>query len=303
MKNSAPPKVSVIIPAYNTEKFLAETIRSVLDQTYGDYEVIVVDDGSSDGTLGVARSFEPRVKVLAQPNRGPASARNLAIRNSRGDYIAFLDSDDLWMKDKLEDQVALLERNPDAGLVYSEALMFTGNNADQKFVEKIGYPYEPSLGSLLYGDYIPNSTVVIRRACIDKVGLQNESREFIGVEDYEYWMRVAKHYAMIGIPRPLAYYRIREDNLMGDGRDIDKGLKLSIAALLEIERLYPNLWDECRVDRQKLLARLHVRAGFAWKRKGSWKRCAIKFREALSYSSKPRVFRWMVAALLLKRWS
>src|SRR5262249_27723626 len=150
MKNSARPKVSVIIPAYNTEKFLAETIRNVLDQTYGDYEVIVVDDGSSDGTLGVARSFEPRIKVLAQPNGGPASARNLAIRNSRGDYIAFLDSDDLWMTDKLEEQIAFLGRNPAVGLVYSEALVFTGNNCYMNVSAKLGLPYDHIFGTFVY---------------------------------------------------------------------------------------------------------------------------------------------------------
>lgn len=297
------PKVSVVIPAYNAEKYLAETIGSVLDQTYGDYEIIVVDDGSSDGTLEVAQSFEPRIKALTKTNGGPASARNLAIKNSRGDYIAFLDSDDLWVSDKLAAQVALLEKAPAVGLVYSEALMFTGNNGELKVGDKIGFTSEPSFRTLLFGDYIPNSTVVIRRGCVDKVGLLNESRELIGVEDYEYWMRVAKHFAMAGIARPLAYYRIREGNLMGDGSDINKGLNLSIAAIREIERLYPGLWQECQVDREALLARLHVRAGFAWKQKSNWKQCAMKFRQALRYSSKPRTFRWVVAATLLKRWS
>lgn len=297
------PKVSVIIPAYNAERYLAETVRSVLDQTYGDYEVIVVDDGSNDGTLGVARSLEPRIKTLTKSNGGPASARNLAIKNSQGDYIAFLDSDDLWMKDKLEEQVALLEKNPTLGLVYGEALMFTGNNGELKIRDKIGFTADPSFRSLLFGDYIPNSTVVIRRACADQVGLLNESRGLIGVEDYEYWMRVAKHFTIAGISRPLAYYRIREGNLMGDGSDINKGLNLSIAAIREIERLYPNLWEEHQIDREMLLARLHIRAGFAWKRKNDWGQCAIKFREALNHSSSPRVFRWMAAAMLLKRWS
>ncbi len=297
------PEVSVVIPAYNAEKYLAETIRSVLDQTYNSYEVIVVDDGSSDGTLEVARSFEPRIKALAKSNGGPASARNLAIRNSRGAYIAFLDSDDLWTPDKLERQVALLENNPAVGLTYSEALMFTEDNGERKIGDRIGFTLNPSFRSLLFGDYIPNSTVMIRHACVDKVGLLNESRELIGVEDYEYWMRVAKHFTMVGIPRPLAYYRIREGNLMGDGSDINKGLNLSIAALREIERLYPDLWQEYQVDRGMLFAKLHVRAGFAWKRKGNWRQCAIKFKEALSHSSKPRVFRWIVAATLLKQWS
>lgn len=297
------PEVSVVIPAYNAEKYLAETIRSVLDQTYNSYEVIVVDDGSSDGTLEVARSFDSRIKALTKPNGGPASARNLAIRNSRGAYIAFLDSDDLWTPDKLERQVALLENNPAVGLTYSEALMFTDDNGERKVGDRIGFTLNPSFRSLLFGDYIPNSTVIIRRACVDKVGLLNESRDLIGVEDYEYWMRVAKHFTMVGIPRPLAYYRIREGNLMGDGSDINKGLNLSMAALREVERLYPNLWQEYQVDREMLLAKLHVRAGFAWKRKGDWMQCAVKFGQALSHSSKPRVFRWIAAATLLKQWS
>jgi glycosyltransferase involved in cell wall biosynthesis len=295
--------VSVVIPAYNVERYLAETIRSVLDQSYDDYEIIVVDDGSSDRTLEIAKSFEPRIRALTKTNGGPASARNLAIRNSRGDYIAFLDSDDLWTPDKLERQVALFENNPTVGLTYSEALMFTEDNGERKIRGRIGFTLNPSFRSLLFGDYIPNSTVMIRRACVDKVGLLNERRELIGVEDYEYWMRVAKHFTMIGIPRPLAHYRIREGNLMGDGSDINKGLNLSIAAIHEIERLYPNLWREYQVDRKMLLAKLHVRAGFAWKQRGDWKQCAIKFRQALKHSSKPRVFRWIIAAMLLKRWS
>lgn len=297
------PKVSVIIPAYNSEKYIAETLRSVLAQTYKRYEVIAVDDGSRDETLRIAKSFEPQIRVLTKPNGGPASARNLAINNSQGDYIAFLDADDLWVEDKLERQVAFLYENQDAGLVYGEAWMFTGHDSEKKIESKIGYTADSSFRLLLFGDYIPNSTVMIRRACIDKVGLLNESRELIGVEDYEYWMRIAKHFAMAGIPRPLAYYRIRDGNLMGDGSDINKGLNLSVAAIREIERLYPGLWEECRVDREMLFARLHVRAGFAWKQKRDWKQCAIKFREALGFSRRPRVFRWMAAAMLLKRWS
>jgi len=297
------PEVSVVIPAYNSEKHIAETLRSVLAQTYRNYEVIVVDDGSSDGTLRLARSFEPQVKVLTKKNGGPASARNLAISNSQGDYIAFLDGDDLWVEDKLEEQAAFLDGNRSVGLVYGEALMFTESDGEKKIGSKIGYTTDPSFSSLLFGDYIPNSTVMIRRACVEKAGLLNESRELIGVEDYEYWMRIAKHFAIAGIPRPLAYYRIRDGNLMGDGSDINKGLNLSVAAIREIERLYPGLWEECQVDREMLFARLHVRAGFAWKQKRDWKQCAIKFREALGFSRRPRVFRWMAAAMLLKRWS
>jgi glycosyltransferase involved in cell wall biosynthesis len=297
------PEVSVIIPAFNAEKYLGETLGSALAQTYEDYEVIVADDGSTDGTASIAGCFGPRVTVLSKGNGGPASARNLAITNSSGRYLAFLDADDLWVEDKLEQQVAFLDQHPDRGLVYGKALMFTQRNGEKSVESSIGYTEDPSFRLLLYGDFIPNSTVMIRRACVEKVGLLNESRGLIGVEDYEYWMRIAKHFPLAGIDRPLAWYRIREGNLMGDGSDIDKGLDLSVAALREIERLYPEMWEEHQVDRELLFARLHVRAGFAWKQKRRWRQCSIKFSEALGYSFNPRVFRWMAAAMILRRWS
>jgi glycosyltransferase involved in cell wall biosynthesis len=297
------PRVSIIIPAYNAEAYLAETLESVIRQTYRDYEAIVVDDGSSDRTLEIARSFEPHVKVLSQPNGGPASARNLAIKNSAGQYIAFLDSDDLWTDHKLERQVAFFDRRPELGLVYGEALMFSMAGGEKRIAGKIGFTGEASFRLLLFGDYIPNSTVMISRASVDVVGLLNESRDLIAVEDYEYWMRIAKRFPIGALPEPLAYYRIRDGNLMGDGRDINKGLKLSISALEEIERLYPDVWEEQQVDREMLFARLHVRAGFAWKQRKNWQECSRKFAEAAGHSMNPQVFRWIAAAILLKQWS
>lgn len=297
------PEVSVVIPAYNAEGYLAETIRSVLAQSYSDYEVVVVDDGSSDRTPEVAKSFEPHVRVLTKENGGPASARNLAINNTSGRYIAFLDSDDLWVEKKLALQVAFLDDNPGVGLTFGEAWMFSDEAGEKTIAGKIGYTGEATFRSLLFGDYIPNSTVMIRRACVDAVGLLNESRELIAVEDYEYWMRIARSFPMEAIPEALAWYRIRAGNLMGDGRDIDNGLTRAIAALREMERQYPAVWTEQQVDRGQLLARLHVRAGFAWKQRPAWHEAGRKFVEALRYSSHPRVFRWIAAAILLRRWS
>jgi glycosyltransferase involved in cell wall biosynthesis len=295
------PKVSVVIPAYNTENFIAHTIQSVLDQTYQDFEIIAVDDGSSDRTLEFLRGFAPRVKVLTKANGGPASARNLAIKNSAGEYIAFLDSDDLWVPDKLEVQTAFLEKHPHVGLVFSEASMFSEENGQRNIQSKIGFTANPTFSFLLLGNYIPNSTVVIRRACVNQVGLLNES--LIGTEDHEYWMRIARSFPIAGIPRPLVYYRIREGSLLGDGRNIDKGLDLTLAAIREVEKLFPKMWQECRMERDLLIARLHIRAGFAWRRRGDWVNCLRKYIAALSYSIKPRVFRWLVAATILKRWS
>lgn len=305
------PKVSVVIPAYNSSPFIAATLRSALDQTYDNYEIIVVDDGSTDDTLQVVNSFVSSscdlvgkpIRILSKSNGGPASARNLAIRNSTGKYIAFLDGDDMWMPDKLAEQVEFLERHPEVGMVYAEAIVFSEQNGQKEFRETIGYTGETSFCHLLLGDHIPNSTVMIRRECVDKIGWLNESRELVAVEDYEYWLRLARSFPLKGIAKPMAYYRVHANNLMGDGENIERGLQLPLRVLNETERLFPDCWQQCGVEREVLFARLTIRAGFAYKQRGEWLNCLQKFFEALKLRCNLRVIRWIVAAILLKRWS
>ena len=297
------PRVSVIVPAYNTAAYLAETLNSALAQSYRDFEIIVVDDGSTDDTLAVARSFEPQVTVKTQPNQGPAAARNRAISYASGEYLALLDSDDLWVKDKLAEQVAWLDARPELGWIFGEAQMFVAEGSEQRVLRKIGYTADPSFKQLLFGDFIPNSTVVIRRRCVEQVGLLNTARALIGVEDYEYWLRLARQFAFAGMPRPLAFYRVRPGNLMGDGRDIEKGLRLPLLVLEQHEREFPEVWRAYGVERDLLFARLHIRAGHAWKQRGEWLNCVRAYRRALSYSKQLRVWRWLAAATLLNRWS
>ncbi len=297
------PKVSVIIPAYNTASYLAEAVESVLNQSFRDFEILIVNDGSTDSTLEVARKFEPLVKVFSKENGGPASARNLAIKHSTGEYIAFLDSDDLWEEGKLAEQVAYLKNHPQVALVYGEALMFAHNDNKREVRRKIGYTQEPTFKKLLFGDFIPNSTVVIRRTCFDEVGLFNEDSDLIGAEDFEYWLRVTHSHKLAGLARPLAFYRVREGNLVGDGKDIEKGLGLTLLVLRKIEKQFPKVWQENQISRELLFARFHIRAGFAWKKRGSWTNCLSQFYAALCCSPKPRVLRWIVAATLLRQWS
>src|SRR3990170_2838516 len=117
------PKVSVIIPTYNREKYIVETLQSVFAQTFTDYEVIVIDDGSTDNTADVLRPYLDRIVYIRKPNGGQGSARNVGIKVAKGEYIAFLDSDDLWMPEKLELQVKYLDNNKDAGLVFTDYLV------------------------------------------------------------------------------------------------------------------------------------------------------------------------------------
>jgi len=296
-------KVSIVVPLYDSGTHIAETMATILAQTYQNYEIIIVDDGSVDDSLTILKSENDRIFLISKSNGGPASARNIAIKVSSGPFIAFLDSDDLWVANKLEEQVACLQQSKSIGLVYSEALMFSQFNAVKSIKCKIGYTQSPAMCNLLFGDFIPNSSVIIRRSCIEKIGLLDEDKALIAVEDYDYWLRIAKHYAISAISKPLAYYRIQSDNLVGDGKNIDKGLRLAFVVLNKIENLYPEIWKECGIERDMLFARLHIRAGVAWKMQKKWGKCILKFIEALNHSPKLRIFRWIVAATILKRWS
>jgi glycosyltransferase involved in cell wall biosynthesis len=296
-------RVSVIIPCHNMAAYLAETIGSVLAQTYPAAEILVIDDGSTDESRAVAASFGPCVSLHTKPNGGPASARNLGMSLAQGTYLAFLDGDDLWHPEKLARQVARMEANPELSLLFSEAWMFRDVEGTRHLLRQIGYTGDPTFRQLLFGDFIPNSTVLLRRSVVEEVGWLNEDRGLIGVEDYEYWMRIAHRRVMEGIAEPLGFYRLREGNLMGDGSDIEKGLRLVLAALSSIEARLPGMWEETGVDREALRARLHIRAGFAWKQRYAWGAALGHYREALRHWPHPRVLRWILAASLLQRWS
>ncbi len=296
-------KVSILIPAYNAACYLAKTLDSVLAQSYQDYEVIVVDNGSTDDTCAIAMQYKYRVKTLSKAHGGPASARNMAIKHSTGEYLAFLDSDDIWLENKLVEQVDYMDSNLHAGLVFSKAFMFTEESSKLVIKKIIGYTDNPSLRMLLFGNFIPNSSVVIRSKCVGDVGFLNEKESLIGAEDYEYWLRIARRYSIAGIERPLVYYRLHDNNLSGAGKNIDRNLSAVMVALRELEEFCPTLWTDYEVDRELLFARLHIRAGFAWRQERQWGKCLEKFGQAIAQSKDPRVMRWIIAATVLKQWS
>jgi GT2 family glycosyltransferase len=171
--------VSVLIPAYNAERFVGRAIESALAQTVPVLEVIVVDDGSTDGTVAAAAAFGDRVKVISKPNGGPASARNLAARHARGDWLATLDADDWWFSYKNEIQLAD-SGHADIGMSHCR---FDHRN-DRP-------PAEVTFQDLWRYNWIGNSTVMLRRTVFDRVGGFNEDRRLISVEDYNLWLRIA----------------------------------------------------------------------------------------------------------------
>jgi glycosyltransferase involved in cell wall biosynthesis len=213
----ARPIVSVIIPAYNADRFIAKTLHSVLEQTYSDFEVIVVDDGSRDRTAEIVRAIcqqDHRVQLVQQQNRGVAIARNVGIARSRGIYIAPLDADDIWYPQKLEKQVARLEMSdPTVGLVYawSSYIDTEGQILGHYPAAQLGQPEGEVLITLVFSNFIDHgSNPLIRRSCIEHVGdysryLQNQKLE--SCEDWDFYLRIAENYRFGLVPEYLMGYR------------------------------------------------------------------------------------------------
>jgi glycosyltransferase involved in cell wall biosynthesis len=204
------PLVSALIPTFNSERTLAEAILSVLRQTIGDVEVIVVDDGSADRTVDIARQFETRhpgrVSCLQQNHAGPYLARNLAAQRARGKYLAFLDSDDAWLPDKLARQIAVMEANPDVVLCHTAMIVVdsAGELVDTFPLDR-RYQGQCFL-RLLVANRLSTSSVLMRREFFHQLGGFDE--EFPARGDWELWTRAARCGPLAGLSEPLVRYRV-----------------------------------------------------------------------------------------------
>ena len=207
------PHVTVIIPAFNAGRTITAALESVFAQTYRDYDVIVVDDGSTDETPQRVAEWGDRVTYVRQENNGPASARNQAILRSRSPLVAFLDADDIWMPRKLERQVAYFERFPDTGLLHSDAIV-SGSPTDALLettdsipVDALGDPPSNVFCDLFHGTLeIYTLTVMARREVLVELGGFDERRE-LHVEDWDMWLRIAARHAVGYLPHALAVHR------------------------------------------------------------------------------------------------
>jgi len=210
--------VSVVIPAYNSAATIAASVRSVLCQSYTDWELIIVNDGSTDATSQVLAPFlaDQRVQLLEQPNGGVACARNAGIRRSRGEFVAFLDADDLWEESKLAQQVELFRAAPASlGLVHTRYSSFSDD--PQRCRRKdddscFGY-LSPSQRILVY-DFIATSTVMVRAGLFACVGLFDEN--LAGTEDWDLWIRILAGYREQKIDEVLVRYRESSHGLSGN---------------------------------------------------------------------------------------
>lgn len=231
------PLVSIIIPTYDRGYCLRRTIQSVLDQTIANWELILIDNHSTDGTDAIVASYEDRrIKVLKIDNKGViAESRNKGIQTATGKYLAFLDSDDWWMPYKLEKSIEILEGGADFvyhDLYISPSLWIKSRRINSK---QVSMPVFRDL--LINGSQIPNSSVVVRRELIEKVGGFSEDKQIVGAEDYEGWLRVAKLTdAFVRLPYCLGYYTADENNFSGACSSIAYTKRLSELYADEIEK-------------------------------------------------------------------
>lgn len=205
------PKVSVVIPAYNKADLTVYAVESVLKQTYSNVEIIVIDDGSTDQTRDRLAAFGSRIKYVHKENGGACSARNAGIRLAQGDYVAFLDCDDLYADSKIQKCVDYLQRHPNAGLVHTDAYFIDakGSITGQYAHRKSQMCQGQIAAELILGNFICNSTPVIRKKCFESAGLFDES--FFIPADWDMWLRVSE-VAQVGyIDEPLTRYRVTDN--------------------------------------------------------------------------------------------
>ncbi|MBN1870656.1 MAG: glycosyltransferase family 2 protein, partial [Candidatus Omnitrophica bacterium] len=232
--------ISVIIAAYNNASYLKEAINSVLNQTYKDFEVIVVDDGSTDNTRALVESMQSvhpgMIQYIYQQNQGPAPARNAGIRAAQGKYIAFLDADDIWLPDKLARQMECFQRDPETGFVYCDNIFVDENNsAIDNYVRKIRLVEGDILLELFKDFFIITSGVILKKECVEKIGLFNE-KLLVG-EDYEYFLRLAGRYKAGVVKEKLFRRRVHANSLSRQDYLLDAKNELLILSLYSRDNL------------------------------------------------------------------
>jgi teichuronic acid biosynthesis glycosyltransferase TuaG len=214
--------ISVIIPAYNSVKYIEETINSVLAQTYSNFEIIIVDDSSTDGTFELCKKLSEsnnKIKVFRIEHSGrPSVPRNFGINKAQGEFIAFLDSDDKWVKNKLKEQINFFKKNSEVSLVYSVSKTFGEVNFFSQHYELFPLPFKAAKNKtdlLTKGNSIPLSTVMVKTETVRSAGGFDEDPD-LKLEDYDLWIRLSDLGELGFLPRVHCYYRIHKNQFSGN---------------------------------------------------------------------------------------
>lgn len=285
--------VSVVIPAYNVGKHIAEAIDSVVAQDYPQLELIVVDDGSQDDTAEVVASRYPQATLIRKANGGAASARNAGIRAASGEFIAFLDADDIWLPGKLAAQVAHFRAHPDVGMnctdfgrwacdeqgVFPDPLSAipdqTGIPADAIDRDHSGWIYH----KLLLDNFVWTTTVMMRRSLVDRVGLYDEG--FRLGQDYEYFLRAARETEIHRLAHAYALYRLHPSSATVRGLDYNYAARVIEGAYRKWGLTSPNGEGISERAFRERLHKIHFMCGYVFLKRGNVVTAFNEFKHAV----------------------
>lgn len=245
------PTVSVVIPTYNRAQLIARSIKSVLSQTYQDFEIIIVDDGSTDNTEEVVSSFnDERIRYIRhEKNKGEAAARNTGIKAAKAEFIASQDSDDEWLPEKLAKQVNILkDASPKVGVVYTGFWKIENNKKTYIPFSWVNQKEGDIHKELLKGNFIGSPVTLVRKECFEKVGMFDEN--LFNVVDWEMWLRVSKYYHFKYIDEPSVVAHYESDNVSSS----------QISLIKALERILEKNFEEFAKER-KLLAKHYIDIG------------------------------------------
>jgi glycosyltransferase involved in cell wall biosynthesis len=262
MKEVTTPRVSIVTPAFNCEEYIETTIRSVLAQTVAEFELLIVDDGSTDRTAAIAQQFaasDARVRVIKQSNRGQAAARNTAMRHARASHFALLDADDVWRPTFLAEQLAIFDAHPDVDIVSANAHNLGGRWDGAPLKPVIGRCQVVSLLDLICVEDSICIASMFSRQVLDKIGGFDE--QLRTNEDYDFWLRAAcAGCKLLFNPKPLAYYRRRANSVSTKNIDTLSGIRQvlwKVKALCQERPIELQFLDRqiARFEQEWLLAR------------------------------------------------
>lgn len=294
MNSRTNPLVSIITPTFNRADYIEQAVNSVLGQTYSNFELFIVDDGSTDDTkqrLGNALE-DPRVHYFYQPNQGQSIARNFALSHASGDLICFLDSDNYWPENKLENQVILLADNPDVDVVYGDTV--TIDEHDREISRKNMKRYSGHIARYMIRDNcVSMNTAMARRNCFDQMGAMSGTRRV--ADDYDLWLRFSARFRFLYVPEFLAYYRVMEDQISSDKtRRMDSNWQI----INDFRREFPNAMSKPEFDSG--FAAFHCRKARYMASQGSRREALAEVLKALKLDPTGRGVWRSLAAVLFK---
>lgn len=280
----ASARITAIIPTFNSERYICDTVESVLTQTYPVHEVIVVDDGSTDATEQVLAKYAGRIRYIRQKNAGPPVARNTGLTHATGDWIALLDSDDLWVRTKTERQMDYLTAHPACGLVYTDMKTFDDTGIIEESVKvsrNLTLPSGRIFPQVFAETLFQTSAVLIRKSCLDTVGGFDETLRM--GDDYELFLRLARHFELGYVDEPLVLYR--QHPTQGTrtwGKQLQQGVPWEFLVLKKIVDLYPQIFEELGGGKvRQRLSKPYVALAYACFAERDHKNARHLMREAL----------------------